>query len=99
MRKNALVQAVSKRASVTWADARASIEALEDEIMDELRRGGKVFFPRLGVVAVQRRGARVGRNPKTGEEVRIKARTKPVFRPTRGLLDAVERSHDTSSLA
>jgi hypothetical protein len=50
-------------------------------------------------VTVQHRGARVGRNPTTGEEVRIRARAKPVFRPTRGLLDAVERSHDTPSLA
>lgn len=89
MTKSDLVDQVSERTGMTKKDSGRAIEALFDTIRDELQRGGKVQLVGFGSFEVKQREARIGRNPKTMEEIRIPARRVPVFRPGKELRDSV----------
>ncbi len=94
MNKSDLVSALAARARVSKAEAGRTIEALFSAggiIATELRRRGRVQITGFGTFETRRRGARKGRNPRTGKEIIIKASTAPVFRPGRGLKQAVNR--------
>ena len=54
-----------------------------------LKRGDKIRFTGLGILQVRKRAARMGRNPATGEAIKIKASRKVAFRPARELKEAV----------
>lgn len=89
MTKSDLVDQVSERTGLTKKDSGRAIEALFDTIRDELQRGGKVQLVGFGSFEVKQREARIGRNPKTMEEIKIPARRVPVFRPGKELRDSV----------
>jgi DNA-binding protein HU-beta len=57
---------------------------------EELANGGEVTLPGLGKLSVNKRAARPGRNPKTGETIKIKAKNVPKFTAAKALKDAVE---------
>jgi DNA-binding protein HU-beta len=76
----------SKAQLVILVDA---IFAGDGIIAGELRRGGSVQISGFGVFETRKRKERAGRNPRTGKEIRITASTAPVFRPGKGLKDAV----------
>ena len=92
MNKNELVRAVAESAELTIKDADAAVTAMVDVITNELSRGEKVQLVGFGSFEVKKRGARVGRNPRTKEEIQIPAAVVPVFKPGRILKDAVDRS-------
>ena len=65
------------------------MESLIGQITKHLQKGDKLRFPGLGIFQVRRREARMGRNPATGEPIKIKASKKVAFRASKELKTAV----------
>jgi DNA-binding protein HU-beta len=92
--KQGLVDAVAKRLGLTKARAAEITELFFAEngiIASELKRGGKVAISGFGNFETRTRAARVGRNPRTGKAITLKASTAPAFRAARALKDLVNR--------
>jgi DNA-binding protein HU-beta len=92
--KQELVGAVVKRLGVTRARAAEITDlffAPDGVIASELKRGGKVAISGFGIFEVRRRAARIGRNPRTGKAITIRASMMPAFRTGRALKDSVNR--------
>jgi len=92
--KSDLVDALASRTKASKAEAGRTIEALFSTggvIASELKKGGKVQITGFGNFETRKRGARKGRNPRTGKEITIKATTAAVFRAGKGLKDAVNK--------
>lgn len=89
MKKVELVEAVAETAGLTKADATRAIDATLDAIKGALAKGDKVPLVGFGTFATSERAAREGRNPRTGEVVRIPARTAVTFKAGSALKDAV----------
>jgi DNA-binding protein HU-beta len=92
--KQDLVDAVAKRLGITKAKAAEITELFFAEngiIASELKRGGKVTITAFGNFETRTRAARVGRNPRTGKAITLKASTAPAFRAARALKDLVNR--------
>ncbi len=79
MNKEELVQEVSKRAKVTQKDAAEVVNALMDTIQSTVAKGAKVTLVGFGTFEPRKRSARTGRNPQTGKEIKIAAKTVPAF--------------------
>lgn len=92
MNKNELVRAVAEAADLSRKDADAAITALTDVITNALKEGDRVQLVGFGTFEVKRRAARIGRNPRTKEEIEIPAAIVPQFKPGRILREAVDRS-------
>ncbi|MBB6012525.1 DNA-binding protein HupB [Aquamicrobium sp. NLF2-7] len=89
MNKNELVSAVADAAKLSKADAQSAVDAVFSVITGELKNGGDVRLVGFGNFSVSKRAASTGRNPQTGAEVQIPARTVPKFTAGKGLKDAV----------
>lgn len=89
MNKNELVSAVAETAKISKSDAQAAVDAVFSAITNELKSGGDVRLVGFGNFSVSKRAASTGRNPQTGAEVQIPARTVPKFSAGKGLKDAV----------
>ena len=74
MKKVELVEAVAEKAGLTKADATRAIDATFEAITDALANGDKVPLVGFGTFSISKRAAREGRNPRTGEPVKIEAR-------------------------
>jgi integration host factor subunit beta len=72
-------------------DVELIVTTIFDQITDALARGGRVELRGFGAFGVMRRGARMGRNPRTGEEVPVDAKTLPFFRAGKELRDRLNR--------
>ena len=88
MNKASLIDAVSKATS-TKKEAKAAVEAMLEAIAKSLKKKEDVTLVGFGTFAVKKRKARTGRNPQTGEKLKISAKKVPVFRPGKGLKEAV----------
>lgn len=88
MTKKELVNEMSKTLNST-KQARAAIESLLSTITAELKKGDSVSLPGLGTFKVSQRKARDGRNPRTGEKIKIKAKKVVQFVPGKSLKEAV----------
>ena len=91
MNKAELINAVAAAAEVSKKDAEAVLTATLDAITDALKEGDKVQLVGFGSFEVKTRAARVGRNPKTGEEIPISEARLPVFKAGKALKDAVAK--------
>lgn len=89
MNKNELVSAVADAAELSKADAGRAIDAAIDVIKKSLKKGDDVTLVGFGTFTVRKRAARDGRNPQTGETIKIKASKNPVFKAGKALKDAV----------
>lgn len=89
MNKNELVSAVADAAKISKGDAQSAVDAVFSVIASELKKGGDVRLVGFGNFSVSKRAASTGRNPQTGAEVKIPARTVPKFSAGKGLKDAV----------
>lgn len=89
MNKQDLISAVAEIAGVTKADAGKVIESVFDTITATLKKGDEVRLVGFGTFAVTRRKASTGRNPRTGEPMKIKASSQPKFKAGKSLKDAV----------
>ncbi len=89
MNKAELIDHIATSADISKASAARALEATLGAITETLKAGDSVSLVGFGSFAVTERAARVGRNPKTGAEVRIEAAKIPKFRPGKGLKDAI----------
>ena len=89
MKKAELVEAVAEKTGLTKADATRAIDAVFETIANALEKGEKVPDARFGTFAISNRKAREGRNPQTGEKVKIAARKAVSFKAGSALKEAV----------
>ena len=89
MNKAEFVEAVADAAELTKADAGRAVDAMVTAITKALKKGDTVTLVGFGTFSVRKRGARTGRNPRTGETIKIKKAKVPKFRPGKALKDAV----------
>ncbi|MCD6506423.1 HU family DNA-binding protein [Candidatus Poribacteria bacterium] len=87
--KNDLVAAVVEKAGLSKKQAAAAVDAVLDTIKESLASGEKVSLIGFGSFDVKERKAREGRNPQTGEKIKIPAKKVPVFKPGKQLREAV----------
>jgi len=86
-----LVEALARRTNMQRADANRLLSRMLDMVQDALVEGDAVKLSRFGNFNVRAKRQRVGRNPKTGEEVPITPRRVVTFRPSQMLRDFVEK--------
>ena len=89
MNKGDLVSAVAKQAELSKKDAGLAVEAVFDAISEALEKGDKVQLIGFGTFDVSERAAREGRNPRTGETMKIAASKAPRFKAGKALKDRV----------
>lgn len=89
MNKSELIDAVANNADLTKAKAGDAVEAALGAISDALSSGNSVALVGFGTFSVRERGARTGRNPRTGESIQIAASRVPAFKAGKALKDAV----------
>jgi DNA-binding protein HU-beta len=80
MNKAELIEQIAKDAGLTKAQANETLDALTDAIITTLKKGDKVTLVGFGTFSVTQRAARNGRNPQTGEVIKIKATKSPKFK-------------------
>jgi len=90
MSKSEFVDKVAADANLSKKDAGAAVEAMLGTIESELKGGGEVAFTGFGKFHVAQRGAREGRNPRTGESMKIAATKVPRFTAGSGLKKAIK---------
>jgi DNA-binding protein HU-beta len=89
MKKNELVSEIADSAEITKAAAGAALDAMLEAITKSLKKGDSVTLVGFGTFEVRKRKARIGRNPKTKEPIKIKASKVPAFKAGKALKDAV----------
>lgn len=91
MNKAELISTVSVKTGFSKKDSEKAINALFETITDSLEAGEKVQLVGFGVFDVKERAARIGRNPKTKEEIEIPASRVPFFKAGKALKDSVDK--------
>ena len=89
MNKTELVKVVAEKANLSKKDAEAALKAFIDTVEFEVKKGRKVQLVGFGTFELSKRAARKGRNPQTGEAMKIKASKTPKFKPGKAFKDAV----------
>jgi len=90
MNKSDLIQAVANRSGLTKKDSASAVDAIINSITDSLTKGEKVQLVSFGTFEVRSRQARDGRNPATGETIKIEASKAPAFKAGKALKDKVK---------
>ncbi|MEQ6885158.1 HU family DNA-binding protein [Salicola sp. Rm-C-2C1-2] len=88
--KSELIDAIADSADISKAAAGRALDAMVDSITGSLKDGDPVTLVGFGTFSVKERAARTGRNPQTGEEIRIAASKVPSFKAGKALKDAVQ---------
>ena len=91
MNKGELVSALAAKAGLSKKDSEAALNALVDVISETIAAGEKVQLIGFGTFESKSRPARVARNPRTGEEVKIAASKAPAFKAGKALKDKVNQ--------
>jgi DNA-binding protein HU-beta len=89
MNKTDLIDVVAEAADLSKASAARAIDSLTAAITASLKKKETVTLAGFGTFTVKERAARVGRNPRTGEAIEIKASTSLGFKPGKALKDAI----------
>ena len=89
MNKTELIDQIATSAEISKAAAGRALDATVEAIKAALKAGDSVSLIGFGTFSVGERAARTGRNPRTGEEIKIKAAKVPKFRPGKALKDAL----------
>ncbi|TPF17950.1 HU family DNA-binding protein [Priestia megaterium] len=90
MNKTELIGAVAVKAELTKADAEKAVNAFLETVTETLAAKDKVQLVGFGTFETRERAARVGRNPKTSEEIQIPATTAAAFKAGKKLKEAVK---------
>ena len=88
MNKSELIAEMAKALN-SRKDAESAVNSLLDAISSALKKGDKITLPGFGTFKVSKRKARTGRNPRTGETIKIKAHKVPQFSAGKKLKDAI----------
>ena len=89
MNKTELIEHITHNADLSKMGAARALEATLSAVRQTLKKGGTVSLVGFGTFEVSKRAARTGRNPRTGEQLRIKARKVPKFTPGKALKEAL----------
>ena len=89
MNKAELIAAVANKTGLNKKDSEKAVNAALDSITATLKEGSKVQLVGFGVFDVKERGVRMGRNPKTKEEIEIPATRVPQFKAGKALKEAI----------
>lgn len=92
MTRREIVDLVRAKAYCTKEGAESAVDALFAELTGRLKREGTAALPGFGSFKVSKRGARMGRNPRTGEALRIKASKSVRFKPAKALKEALREA-------
>ncbi len=91
MNKTELISAVAEKTGLTKKDADRVISATFETLTDAMVKGDRVQVSGFGIFEVKSRDARIGRNPRTKEEIKIPATRLPAFKASKALKDAVAK--------
>ena len=91
MNKTELVAAIAEEAGLSKKDAEKALKAFTDVVAEDLAKGEKIQLVGFGTFEVVERPAREGRNPKTGESMKIAASKAPKFKAGKALKDVVNK--------
>lgn len=92
-----LTEAVYQEVGLSRNESAVLVESVLNEIVGALEQGGMVKLSSFGSFSVRSKGQRIGRNPKTGQEVPILPRQVLVFRPSHVLRDRINEAHRQSA--
>lgn len=90
MNKSEFIESIAEQAGLTKADANRALEAMITTLGKALKKGDSVSLIGFGTFSVKKRAARTGRNPATGETIKIKASKTPSFKPGKAFKDAIK---------
>lgn len=90
MNKTQLIDFIAEKADLTKVQAKAALEATLGAVEGALKDGDQVQLIGFGTFKVNHRSAHTGRNPKTGEEIKIAAANVPAFVAGKALKDAIK---------
>ena len=89
MNKTEFIAAVAEKAEISKKDSEKALKAFVDVVAEQLKAGDKVQLVGFGTFEVSERAAREGRNPQTGETMKIEASKSPKFKAGKALKDMV----------
>ena len=89
MTKAEIIARVATEAKITKTQAEKAVNAVTGTITKDLKKGGRITLTGFGTFSVAKLKARTGRNPRTGEKIKIPARKTPKFKPGKALKEAV----------
>ncbi len=89
MNKGELISKIAEDAEITKTQAGAALDSLVEAITKSLKKGDKVTLVGFGTFSVTKRAARTGRNPQTGEAIKIKAKKVAKFKAGKELSDRI----------
>ena len=92
MNRKELIAALADKTQSTTANAHQNVSAMIEIISGTLKKGGKITLTGFGIFEVRERAGRMGRNPRTGESLKIKATKVPVFKAGTTLKAALNSS-------
>ena len=72
-RKQELIDAVAEKAGITKENAKTAIKSVQDSLLDLLEQSGRIQLAKFGIFAMKKTAARMGRNPATGQPIKIPA--------------------------
>jgi DNA-binding protein HU-beta len=90
MNKADIIDAIRDSLGITRADAERAVELIISKITGSLKSGDEVSIAGLGIFEAKMRAGRVGRNPRTGETIKVPPMRVPKFRAAKALKDAVK---------
>ena len=90
MTKTDLIAAVAEKTGLKKKDAEAAVSAVLSTVAENLAKGEKVSLVGFGTFEVKERAERDGRNPSTGESIKIAASKRPVFSAGKALKDQIQ---------
>ena len=91
MNKTELVDSIAKKSGLTKKDSEAALSAFIDAVSKALKKGDRVQLVGFGTFEVSKRAARTGKNPQTGEQIKIPAAKLPKFKAGKALKDLVNK--------
>ena len=89
MNKTELIEHIASKSDISKAAATRALASIIEAVKKALKKGDTVTLVGFGTFSVSKRAARVGRNPRTGAALKIKAAKVPRFKPGKGLKDAL----------
>ena len=91
MNKTELIDAIAKESGLTKKDAAKAVDAFVNTVSKALKKKDKVQLVGFGTFETAKRAARTGKNPQTGEAIKIPASIAPKFKPGKALKDLVNK--------
>ena len=89
MNKTELIEHIATKSDISKAAATRALASIIEAVKKTLKKGDTVTLVGFGTFSVSKRAARLGRNPRTGAALKIKAAKVPRFKPGKGLKDAL----------